>query len=230
MEPTGIAWGPDGLLPVVVQDQLTGELRMLAYANREALDRTLETGQAHFWSRSRARLWRKGEESGHMLQVREVWTDCDADALVYLVDPIGPTCHTGRATCFFRGVRTGGVLAGAPGGHARALMPRLWAELTARADADAGKSYTRKLLDSGARTIGAKVREEADEFARALAGESDARVVAEAADVAYHLLVGLLQRGVAWRDVEAELSRRSGTSGLAEKAARTGVKPDEPSR
>lgn len=220
MDLSGIAWGPDGLVPVVAQDRLTGEIRMLAHANAEALARTLATREAHFWSRSRAKLWRKGEESGHVLAVHEVWADCDADTLVYLVDPAGVSCHTGRETCFFRRVGGGGDVSDDPTRHARALLPRLWAELGERARADATQSYTRTLLDGGAPAIGAKLREEADELARALLGESRERAVAEAADVVYHLLVALLARGASLRDVEAELARRSGVSGLAEKASR----------
>ena len=209
------------MVPVVVQDRLTGEIRMLAHANAEALGRTLATRQAHFWSRSRARLWRKGEESGHLLAVHEVWADCDADALVYLVDPTGPSCHTGREACFFRVVGGDGEVAEDAARHASALLPRLWAELSARVSAQAGASYTRQLLDGGPLLIGAKLREEADELARALVGEGPERVVAEAADVVYHLLVGVLAGGASLRDVEAELARRLGVSGLAEKASRS---------
>jgi phosphoribosyl-ATP pyrophosphohydrolase/phosphoribosyl-AMP cyclohydrolase len=219
-EITSIAWGKDGLLPVIVQDRLTGEVRMLAYANPDALQRTLDSGQAHFYSRSRAKLWRKGEESGHTLAVHEVWTDCDADTLVYLVDPTGPTCHTGRATCFFRSVRNANEAQTDASNRARATLLRLSAELRARRDAPATKSYTRKLLDGGAPAIGAKLREEAAELAEAIDHESDERVVSEAADVVYHLLVGLLLRGTELKDVEAELARRFGTSGIAEKASR----------
>jgi len=216
-----ITWNADGLAPVVVQDRLTGEIRMVAYANAEALTQTLTTGQAHFYSRSRGKLWRKGEESGHALRVHEVWTDCDADTLLYLVDPVGPTCHTGRATCFFRTVGEDGAVADAPTEHGRALFARLWADLEARRDASAAKSYTRKLLDGGPEAVAAKVREEADELAHALTDESPERTVSEAADVVYHLLVGLLARGVTLRDVEAELARRHGVSGLDEKASRS---------
>lgn len=215
-----IAWGQDGLLPVVVQDRLSGELRMLAYANAEALQRTLDSGQAHFFSRSRAKLWRKGEESGNTLAVHEVWTDCDADTLVYLVDPTGPTCHTGSPTCFFRVVHDASEGRTDPSRRGVPALLRLGAELRARRDAPAAKSYTRKLLDGGAHAIGAKLREEAAELAEALDNESDERVVSEAADVIYHLLVGLLLRGCDLKDVEAELARRFGTSGIAEKASR----------
>lgn len=206
-----------GLVTVVVQDRLTGEIRMLAHANREAVERTLAEAQAYFYSRSRQALWRKGEESGHTLGVHEVWADCDGDALVYLVDPTGPSCHTGATSCFFRRLDAG---AKAEGAHAQSALPRLWSELERRRDSSAEQSYTRSLLGAGAAKINAKLREEADELARAIEAESVGRVVSEAADVVYHLLVGLLWRSTSLRELEAELARRFGLSGLAEKAAR----------
>src|SRR5687768_11751424 len=171
-----------GLLTVVAQDRLTGELRMLAHANREALEATLASGEAWFYSRSRAAMWKKGETSGHVLRVAEVWTDCDGDAVLYLVEPVGPSCHTGRTTCFFRRVDPGGSIADVAAAHGSPLLPQLWAALSARASADAGKSYTKKLLEGGAPLIGGKLREEAGELAQAIASETDERVVAEAAD------------------------------------------------
>lgn len=209
-----------GLVTVVAQDRLTGELRMLAHANEQAVMATLSTGEAHFYSRSRGALWRKGESSGHVLRVSEVWADCDADALLYLVEPVGPSCHTGRESCFFRMLEADGALHDDALAHGRPALPRLWAELVQRKQAGGGKSYTRSLLDAGTAAIASKIREEADELGRAIEGESDARVVAEAADEIYHLLVGLLARGVSLRDVEAELAQRFGVSGLTEKASR----------
>lgn len=210
-----------GLLTVVAQDRLTGELRMLAHANREALQATLDTGEAHFYSRSRGALWKKGESSGHVLRVSEVWTDCDGDAVLYVVDPAGPTCHTGRTTCFFRVIDRAGAIAEHAAAHGMPALARLEAELEQRKKAGgSGKSYTRKLLDGGAPAIGAKVQEEAGELVEALARESDARVVSEAADLLYHVMVGLLSRGLGLRDVQAELARRFGVSGIDEKAAR----------
>ena len=208
-----------GLVTVVVQDRLTGEIRMLAHANQAALEATLATGDGHFYSRSRQAMWRKGETSGHTLRVAEVWTDCDADAVVYQVEPVGPSCHTNRQTCFFRRVDAAGVHDDEHA-HARPALAALWAELEARRSSSGDRSYTRKLLDGGAPKIGEKIREEADELARAIADESEQRVVSEAADELYHLLVGLLHRGVTLRDVEEELAKRSGISGLVEKASR----------
>lgn len=212
-----------GLVTVVVQDRLTGELRMLAHANRDAVQRTLDERQAYFYSRSRQRLWRKGEESGNTMAVHEVWADCDGDALVYLVEPAGPSCHTGEPSCFFRQLDAAATEALA-GPRAQSALPRLWSALEQRRDASAEQSYTRSLLQAGAPKINAKLREEADELARAIDAESPERVVSEAADVLYHLFVGLLLRRTDLRAVQAELARRFGLSGLAEKAARGGTR------
>lgn len=210
-----------GLVTVVVQDRHTGMVRMVAHADDAALRATLESGYGHFFSRSRGKLWKKGEESGHFLRVAEVWADCDADCLVYLVDPDGPSCHTGREACFFRKVSADGSLSEDALHHAGPTFTRLWSSLEARRDAAADRSYTRSLLEKGATKIGAKIREEGDELARAVEGESDERVVSESGDVVYHLLVGLLFRKLSLRDVQAELARRFGTSGHDEKASRT---------
>jgi len=221
VDPRELAYDGAGLVTVVAQDRLTGEVRMLAHANLEAIEKTLETGKAHFFSRSRQALWRKGESSGHELVVHEVWVDCDADAVVYLVDPSGPTCHTGSPTCFFRPLTQakGAKRANAP--HAQPQLPRLFSELLARRDGQAQTSYTKRLLSQGASAVCAKIAEESGELIAAIESESDERVVSEAADVVYHLLVGLLSRGLGLRDVEAELARRAGVSGLVEKASRT---------
>lgn len=209
-----------GLVTVVVQDQKTGSVRMVAHANEEAVSATLASGFAHFFSRSRKKLWKKGEESGHVLHVREVWADCDADCLLYLVDPEGPSCHTGRDTCFFARVQPDGRLAPSEQENAAPTLVRLAAELEARRDKSAEKSYTRSLLDKGAAKIGEKLREEADELSRAIASESDERVASEGADVFYHLLVGFLFRGLGLRSLAAELHKRFGVSGHDEKASR----------
>ncbi len=208
-----------GLVSAVAQDALTGEIRMAAFMSREALALTLATGVAHFHSRSRGRLWKKGESSGNTLAVRRVLLDCDGDCVLLQVDPAGPTCHTGAPSCFTRAATDDGwVEITAP--HAAACELSATVEARRDAPADAKPSYTRTLLDAGAGRIGEKLREEADELARATAHESDARVASEAADVVYHLMVALASRRVPWRDVLRELARRAGRSGLDEKAAR----------
>ena len=207
-----------GLLPAIVQDWLTGQVRMCAFVNREAIARTLATGRATFFSRSRGALWEKGETSGNALLVRELYLDCDADTLLVMAEPMGNSCHTGQPSCFFRRLEGDDtVLDSVP---AVAFLPRLEREIESRRTSSAEKSYTKSLLEAGAERIGDKLREESDELARAIASESDERVASEAADVLYHLLVGLASRGVALRTVVDVLARRAGTSGHAEKAAR----------
>jgi phosphoribosyl-ATP pyrophosphohydrolase/phosphoribosyl-AMP cyclohydrolase len=214
-----VKFDEDGLIPVVVQDHLTGEIRMFAHATVEAVRATLETGRATFWSRSRNELWEKGLTSGNSLEVRGVIVDCDEDCLVYSAEPLGATCHTGAPSCFFQTLERGGKL------HSHAETPqtvlaRLEAQIDARKASTASASYTKTLLDGGPDAIGKKLREEADELARAVAGESEERVANEAADVIYHLLVALRSRDVSWRDVLRVLESRSGVSGLDEKLAR----------
>ncbi|MFW6049874.1 MAG: bifunctional phosphoribosyl-AMP cyclohydrolase/phosphoribosyl-ATP diphosphatase HisIE [Myxococcota bacterium] len=217
-----LKWDASGLVTAVVQDRHTGEVRMVGHANLEAVRSTLRTGQAHFFSRSRRSLWRKGESSGHTLDVHEVWADCDGDAVIYLVDPEGPTCHTGRRTCFFRHADSSGRFTDEVDRRADPTLVRLWDTLLSRSRTSADSSYTKSLLERGAPEIGRKLREEADELARAVADEPTERVASEAADVLYHLCVGLLSRDVELRDVEAELARRFGRSGHEEKASRKG--------
>ncbi len=212
-----LKWDAAGLVTVVVQDRHTGEIRMVAHADRAALAKTIESGDAWFWSRSRSALWRKGETSGHVLRVAEVWVDCDGDAVLYLVDPEGPSCHTGATTCFFR--RLDAAAADEQDPAAPTLL-RLERTLAERAKSSGAKSYTRSLLDGGAPKIGEKIREEAGELADALAREADERVTSEAGDVLYHAMVGLLFRGLGLRSVAAELARRFGRSGHDEKASR----------
>lgn len=212
-------YSSSGLVPVIAQDAETGEIRMVAYANEIAIEKTLETGLAHFFSRSRGELWLKGETSGNTLAVRSIWVDCDGDTLIYMVDPAGPSCHTGAETCFFRRLDADGNLVDAAGDGAPTLL-RLERTLEARKASDSDESYTKSLLDRGATKIDEKLREESEELGQALINESDERVASEAADVIYHLLVGLVLRKVSLRDLLSELSRRFGTSGHDEKASR----------
>ena len=209
-----------GLVTVVAQDAETGEVRMVAWANREAVALTLETGEAHFFSRSRDTLWKKGETSGNTLHVRAVWVDCDGDTLLYMVDPAGPSCHTGAEACFFQRLGTNGSVVEDNATGAPPTLTRLSRLLEARRESSADESYTKSLLDGGAPAIGAKLREEAGELADALANESETRVASEAGDVIYHLLVGLVFRRVPARRVLQALSARFGQSGHEEKASR----------
>ena len=193
-----IAYDERGLVPVVVQDWRTGEVLTLAYANAEAVARTRETGELHLWSRSRAELWHKGATSGNTQRVRAMRMDCDGDALLALVEPAGPACHTGERTCFHNG-----DLLLAP----HEALPALERTLAARAAERPKGSYTVELLDDPPR-IGAKVQEEAEEVARAAREEPDERVDEEAADVLYHLTVLLHARGRGLGDAEEVLNGR----------------------
>lgn len=187
---------------------------MVAWMSPESLERTLDSKMATFFSRSRGRLWVKGEESGNVLHVVDVFADCDRDTLLILVDPAGPSCHTGADNCFFQ------PLEGDDDAPAKPLLERLVRVIEARKNAESDKSYTRSLLDAGASKIGKKVVEEGHEFAVALAHESESAVASEAADVLYHLLVGLSSRGVPFREVLDILAKRFRQSGLDEKATR----------
>ena len=180
-----------GLVPVVIQDWASGEVLTLAYANAEAIDRTRETGELHLWSRSRDELWHKGATSGNVQRVRALRLDCDGDAVLALVEPIGPACHTGERTCFHHG----DTKSRAP----HEVLPDLERTLRQRQEQRPDGSYTVKLLDDPPR-IGEKVMEEAEEVARAAREETDDRVDEEAADVLYHLAVLLRSRG---RDLAA---------------------------
>jgi phosphoribosyl-ATP pyrophosphohydrolase/phosphoribosyl-AMP cyclohydrolase len=180
-----------GLVPCIAQDFDTGEVLTLAYANDEALRLTLEKGEVHFFSRSRGKIWRKGEESGNVLKLRRLRVDCDGDAVVALVEPSGPACHTGERSCFFRALDGGGELE-PPVHEALAALRRT---LLSRAAERPEGSYTVELLDDP-KLIGEKVEEEAEEVARAAREESDERVAEEAADLLYHLSVLLVSRGV----------------------------------
>jgi phosphoribosyl-ATP pyrophosphohydrolase/phosphoribosyl-AMP cyclohydrolase len=194
-----IAYDERGLVPCVVQDWATGEVLTLAYMNAVALERTRATGELHLWSRSRGELWHKGATSGNTQALRALRLDCDGDAVLALVEPAGPACHTGERSCFHRGELE------PPAPHE--ALPALERTLVARARERPAGSYTVELLEDPPR-IGEKVMEEAEEVARAAREESDERVDEEAADVLYHLLVLLHSRGRRLADVERALDAR----------------------
>jgi phosphoribosyl-ATP pyrophosphohydrolase/phosphoribosyl-AMP cyclohydrolase len=196
-----VAYDERGLVPCVVQDASSGEVLTVAYMNAEALRLTRETGEMHFFSRSRGELWHKGETSGNTQALRAIRYDCDGDTLVALVDPAGPACHTGERTCFHRGE----LEPAAP----YETLPGLERTIVARAAQRPAGSYTTTLLDDLA-FAGAKVQEEAEEVARAAREESDERVAEEAADVIYHLLALLHGRGLSLADAERVLEARRG--------------------
>jgi phosphoribosyl-ATP pyrophosphohydrolase/phosphoribosyl-AMP cyclohydrolase len=201
MDDSEIAYDERGLVPCIAQDWRTGEVLTLAYMNAEALRRTRETGEIHFFSRSRLELWHKGATSGNTQTVRAIRYDCDGDALVALVEPSGPACHTGERTCFHHG----DLESWAP----YETLPSLERTIASRAVERPAGSYTTTLLDDPV-LAGAKVQEEAEEVVRAVREESDERVAEEAADVLYHLAVLMRGRGLSLADAERILDGRHG--------------------
>jgi phosphoribosyl-ATP pyrophosphohydrolase/phosphoribosyl-AMP cyclohydrolase len=223
-----VAFDSRGLVPAVLQHARTAEVLMMAWMNREALRLTRETGQAHFWSRSRQTLWHKGATSGNFMNVREMRIDCDGDTLLLRVDPDGPACHTGERSCFYRrldpdlassrrpkeGGRPVERAEGEPqpraasAGEQSGILDELFAVILDRERRRPTGSYTAELLDAGEDEILKKVGEEAMEVVLAAKGQGDERMVSEVADLVYHLLVLLASRGLEPADVEAELSKR----------------------
>ncbi len=181
----GLRYDANGLVCVVAQDWTSGDVLMVAWANAEALERTRQTGFAHFWSRSRQALWMKGETSGNRLRVREARVDCDRDTVLLLVEPEGPACHEGTRTCFGDGP-----------GALPAVLDELGRVFAERAAAPREGSYTSKLLAGGRDRILKKIGEEATEVVLAAKSESDERLAEEAADLLFHLQLALHERGV----------------------------------
>ena len=209
--PDRVMFDENGLVPVIAQDVATGDVLTLAYANREALEKTLSSGEANYYSRSRAELWRKGATSGNTQRVVEVRLDCDGDALLYMVEPRGPACHTGQKSCFFTtlaGERVGVAPAGDREVYFGAMVERLAATIAQRHREMPEGSYTVSLIQSGKERLAQKVGEEAVEVV--VAALSEARLAEETADLIYHLLVLLEERGVRVEDVAKVLHDRHG--------------------
>jgi phosphoribosyl-ATP pyrophosphohydrolase/phosphoribosyl-AMP cyclohydrolase len=199
MEPK---YDDQGLVPAIAQDSATGEVLMLAWMNRQAWQKTLDTRQAHFWSRERNALWRKGETSGNTMRVVEVRLDCDSDAVLLRVIAAGPACHTGKRSCFFNPVQ------GEAPAPSAGFLRRLEEVIRDRKIHPKEGSYTSKLFEEGIEKISQKVGEESTETVIAALGQGNERVVGEAADLFYHTLVLLAARGLTLADVEAELENR----------------------
>jgi len=195
--PGSLKLDASGLIPVIVQDHASGDVLMVAYANEQALARTAETGIATFWSRSRGKLWVKGETSGNTLRVRQARTDCDRDVLVLEAEPAGPACHNGTRTCF-----------GDESMTAAGVLAELERVIVARKGASPDSSYTARLLAKGLDGALKKIGEEATEVVLAAKGESDERLAEESADLLYHLMVVLAQRQVPMAAVLEVLERR----------------------
>jgi phosphoribosyl-ATP pyrophosphohydrolase/phosphoribosyl-AMP cyclohydrolase len=199
-----------GLVPAIVQDHLTGQIRMFAYATEAAVRMTLATGRATFWSRSRGELWQKSRISGHELPVVRVIADCSGAAVIYSSDPHSPSCNSGAPSCFFQ-ILEGDRLTQATE-QPQTVFAALESILESRKKSTGGESYTKGLYDSGATGIGAKISEDAGELAKALESGNEERIVVEAAETLYHVLVGLRSRSITLRRVLSELARRVGRS------------------
>ena len=201
-----IRFDASGLVPVIAQDRSTGRILMVAWANREALERTFETGTLHFWSRSRRRLWQKGETSGNVQSLASLYADCDRDTLLAHVDPRGPACHTGEVSCFGERSAPGESAGGAGETAMGATLARVAGVVASRGRERPEGSYTTRLLEDENLRL-KKLGEETAELIAALARE-DAGIAEEAADLVYHLLVALEGAGLGWADVEEALALR----------------------
>jgi phosphoribosyl-ATP pyrophosphohydrolase/phosphoribosyl-AMP cyclohydrolase len=215
-----VKWGPDGLVPAVVQDAADGRVLMLAYVDAEALAASYATGEVHFHSRSRNRLWRKGEESGHILKFVDVAADCDADSLLYTANPVGPTCHRNTRSCFdpAEGNAVAAGCAAPLPGQGFAWLETLWTTIDERASADPAESYTARLVAKGVDGAARKVAEEATEVLMAAKDDAVAgaderaatrdALTGEVADLLYHTLVVLRERELPPSEVIARLRER----------------------
>lgn len=201
---------PSGLIPAIVQDALTGRVLMLGWMNAEALQRTMRSGEVWFWSRSRQELWHKGATSGNVLRVRDIRADCDADCLLIRALPAGPTCHTGRESCFWQDLHGNALLP--PAAH---FLDELEMIVASRRLASPAESYTARLFAQGRLAIAQKVGEEGLETALAGVAQSDERLIEESADLLFHLLVLLGERGIPLREVLARLDARHAAASSA---------------
>lgn len=218
-----IDWNKNPLIPAIAQDNETSQVLMLAYMNEEAYDLTLSTGFAHYFSRSKQRIWKKGESSNHTQEIKDVLLDCDADTVVLKIKQNGVACHTGRKSCFFTSVTQGKeILAQKVDTTAMyGVIDTLYHAILERKNAsDEARSWTKKLLNDKELLL-SKIREEANEVCVAINEESDEQVIYESADLLYHTLVGLGYRDISPDRVKQELARRFGLSGITEKESRS---------
>jgi len=218
-----INWQKNPLIPAIAQDYKTNEILMLAYMNEEAYNLTLSSGYAHYFSRSRQRLWKKGESSNHTQELKDILLDCDADTVILKIKQNGVACHTGRKSCFFTSVLQDKVILNKEidTDTIYGVVDRLYHTILERKNSkDTTKSWTTKLLNDKELML-SKIREEADEVCEAIDNESDQQVIYEGADLLYHTLVGLGYRDITPDRVKQELARRFGTSGIEEKNSRT---------
>jgi len=209
--PRGLKFDGEGLIPAIVQDQRDESVLMMAYMNRKALEETIRTGQAHFWSRSRKTLWHKGATSGNYMNVREIRIDCDGDTLLVRVEPEGPACHTGNETCFFRSVQKNGTARRFKPSPARALiLNRIYDVILDRKRSPKAKSYVSLLLKSGRDKILKKIGEESGELIIGSKNNRPSEIIWETADLWFHTLVLLGHHNISPAEIYQELQKRFG--------------------
>jgi phosphoribosyl-ATP pyrophosphohydrolase/phosphoribosyl-AMP cyclohydrolase len=216
-----IDWILNPLIPAIAQDSQTNEVLMLAYMNEEAFNLTVSTGFAHYFSRSKQRIWKKGESSNHTQEIKDILLDCDADTIILKINQNGVACHTGTKSCFFTSVLQDKIIADKEidTDAIYGVVDTLYHTILERKNDTASKSWTKKLLNNEELML-SKIKEEADEVCQAIKSESDKQVIYESADLLYHTLVGLGHRNISPDRVKQELSRRFGTSGITEKESR----------
>ncbi len=228
-----VDWEKSDLIPVIAQDYESGEVLMLAYMNREALELTLQSGLAHYFSRSKQRIWQKGENSGNIQKVKEAYIDCDNDTLLLKIEQVGgAACHTGRKSCFFTRLDSGEIVS-QPDMMATAhygIIDKVYHVVQERKSADPSSSYVASLLHKGENSYLKKVVEEAGEFCFAVKDDDDSEIVYEAADLAFHVLVALGAKNIDPDRIKQELARRFGLSGIEEKKMRKSHESDTPQR
>lgn len=217
-----IDWKKIGLLPVIVQDVSSNEVLMMAYMDKEALELSLSTREAHYFSRSKQRIWKKGESSGHVQHIEAFKIDCDNDTLLIKVVQEGVACHTGRRSCFFTELETSEVTAPVEisSESLYGVIDTLYHTIQERKSADPQSSWTAKLLSMGDNAILKKVVEEAGEFSFAYKDDDEGEMIYEAADLTYHMLVALAAKNISPDRIKQELARRFNMSGIAEKNSR----------
>ena len=212
----------DNLIPVITQDATTNEVLMLGYMNKEALELTVKTKYAHYFSRSRQRIWKKGESSNHLQEIVEILVDCDNDTILLKVNQSGVACQTGRRTCFFTKFTTNEIISDIQidTTSAYGVIDTLYHTIQEKKNDDATKSYTAKLLQGKQNSMLKKIVEEAGEFTFAIKDNDEQEIIYEAADITYHILVALASKNISPDRVKQELARRFGMSGIEEKDSR----------
>ncbi|RXJ78371.1 bifunctional phosphoribosyl-AMP cyclohydrolase/phosphoribosyl-ATP pyrophosphatase [Aliarcobacter skirrowii] len=212
----------DDLIPVITQDSSSNEVLMLAYVNKEALELTLKTGFAHYFSRSKQRIWKKGESSNHTQKIVDIFLDCDNDTLLFKVIQEGVACHTGRKSCFFTNIQNEKIVEDVLVDTSKtySVIDSLYHTIQERKNEDTTKSYTAKLLNGSQNSMLKKIVEEAGEFCFAIKDKNKDEAIYEAADITYHILVAMASLNIDPDRVKQELKRRFSISGIEEKNSR----------